>query len=143
MDLFAHLNNLLYKNKTWNKLTEEERKTFNVYMVNKFISMSPDYTGIVDMLQRYTGDLNQETVFNFYYHLLPKKKMYFKYIKGTKTEKDDQKIEMLSRYFECSLSQAAEYMNLLSPESTEEILNKYGFEQPLIKKTNVKKCKQK
>ena len=143
MDLFGHLNNLIYKNKKWNDFTEEERKTFNIYMINKFISMNPSYTGVVDMLQRYTGDLNQETVFNFYYNFLPKQKMYFKYIKGNKTEKDDQKIEILSKYFECSLSQAAEYFNLLSEENIQDILNKYGFEQPTIKKTNVKKRKQK
>jgi hypothetical protein len=143
MDLFGHLNNLIYKNKKWNDFTEEERKTFNIYMINKFISMNPSYTGVVDMLQRYTGDLNQETVFNFYYNFLPKQKMYFKYIKGTKTEKDDQKLEILSKYFECSLSQAAEYFNLLSEENIQDILNKYGFEQPTIKKTNVKKRKQK
>jgi len=143
MDLFGHLNNLIYKNKKWNDFTEEERKTFNIYMINKFISMNPSYTGVVDMLQRYTGDLNQETVFNFYYNFLPKQKMYFKYIKGNKTEKDDQNLEILSKYFECSLSQAAEYFNLLSEENIQDILNKYGFEQPTIKKTNVKKRKQK
>jgi hypothetical protein len=143
MDLFGHLNNLIYKNKTWGQFTEEDRKTFNVYMINKFISMSPDYTGVVDIFQRYSSELTPETVFKFYYNFLPKKKTYFRYIKGKKQKTDSDIIDILSKHFECSKKTALEYLDLISKEYLKEILNLYGYKDPVIKKKNAKKTKSK
>jgi len=143
MDLFGHLNNLIYKNKTWDQLTEEDRKTFNVYMINKFISMSPEYTGIVDIFQRYSAGLNPETVYKFYYNLLPKKKTYFRYIKGKKQKTDSDVINILSKHFECSKKTASEYLDLMSRSYLKKVLDLYGYKDPVIKKKNAKKAKSK
>lgn len=143
MDLFGHLNNLIYKNKTWDQLTEEDRKTFNVYMINKFISMSPEYTGIVDILQKYSAGLDPEIVFKFYYNLLPKRKTYFRYIKGKKQKTDSDIIDILSKHFECSKKTALEYFELMSRNHLKEILDLYGYKDPVIKKKNAKKTKSK
>jgi hypothetical protein len=142
MTLFDHINNLIYKNKKWEDFTEEECKSFNVYMINKFISMKPEYTDVVNQIQHYTGDLSAQTIFNFYYNLLPKKKTYFKYIKGNKVEIDQNIVDILCLHFECGEKHILEYMNLLSSEQIKEILNKYGFDNPTIKKKNVKKSKK-
>jgi hypothetical protein len=145
MNLFDHINNLLYKNKKWEDFTENDRKSFNVYMVNKFISMNPDYTDVVDQFQKYTKDLDSSTVFNFYYNFLPKRKAYFKYIKGDKPEVKEDILNILSLYYECSKKTALEYTDLLTTEELNIILNKYGFdnlyENPPIKKKNAKKGK--
>jgi hypothetical protein len=127
MTIFDHVKNLFLKEKRWNDFNEEERKTFLIYMINKIISMNPNYLGYVNLLQKYTGDLSQEAVFNFYYNILPKGKYFSKYIKGTKTEEDEEKTNYISLYYECSKKQATEYLKLMSPKQIEEILNKYGI----------------
>ena len=45
--------------------------------------MHPDLIEIVDMFQQYTiGPLSKKHVYQLYHDILPKKKMYAKYIKG-------------------------------------------------------------
>jgi hypothetical protein len=143
MDLFGHLNNLSYKNKKWEDFTESDRKSFTVYMVNKFISMNPDYTDVVNKFQKYTKDLDPSTVFNFYYNFLPKQKSYFRYIKGDKPEINKDILGIICLYYECSEKTASEYIDLLTNEELNTILNKYGFDNltPSIKTKNAKKRK--
>jgi hypothetical protein len=143
MTVFDHVKNLFLKEKRWNDFNEEERKTFLVYMINKIISMNPNYLGYVNLLQKYTGDLSQEAVFNFYYNILPKGKNFYKYIKGIKTEEDEEKIKYISLYYECSKKRASEYLKLISTKQIEEILNKYGInngiERPVVQRGRPRK----
>jgi hypothetical protein len=145
MDLFGHINNLSYKNKKWEDFTENDRKSFNVYMINKFISMNPDYTDIVNQFQKYTKDLDSSTVFNFYYNFLPKRKTYFKYIKGDKPKINQDIIDIMCLHYECGEKTALEYIDLLTTDKINTILNKYGFDNltlaPSTKKKNAKKEK--
>jgi hypothetical protein len=127
MTIFDHVKNLFLKERKWDDFNEEERKSFAIYMINKIISMNPSYSGYVNLLQKYTGDLSQETVFNFYYNILPKGKYFSKYIKGIKIEEDEEQIKYISLYYECSTKQAAQYSKLMSSKQIEEILNKYGY----------------
>ena len=76
MNPFDHIKNLHTKKRTWNDFNDEEKKSFNVFIINKGLSMNPNYLGIVNMVQNFTG-LNQilspKEVFNLYYSLLPSK----------------------------------------------------------------------
>lgn len=86
--IFEHLNDLFNKSVTWSNLSDESKKSFSVYMINRFLSMNMDYIEIVNELQPYTmGELTPELVYKLYKDLLPKGKFYFKYIKSKKEEK--------------------------------------------------------
>ena len=94
MNPFDHIKNLHTKKRTWDDFSDEEKKSFNVFIINKGLSMNPDYLGIVNMVQNFTG-LNQiispKEVFNIYFNLLPNKFRFYKWVEGKKPKKIKKK----------------------------------------------------
>jgi hypothetical protein len=83
--IFDQLANLTHKKVAWGKLNEVDQKSFSPYIINRWLSMNPDYIELVDMLQQYTiGLLDKKQVYQLYYELLPQQKTFSKYIKGKK-----------------------------------------------------------
>ena len=102
MNPFEHVKNLHTKKRTWNDFNDEEKKSFNVFIINKALSMNPNYLGIVNMVQNFTGlnqILSQKEVFNLYYSLLPNKFRFYRWIKGAKIKKEKEKAEYLAIHF--------------------------------------------
>ena len=134
MKLFDWLNQITLYKKDWNSFTEEEQKTFNNYMITRFLSMNKDWVEAVNHLQKYTITMETKDVYNLYKNLLPKGKRFLRYIKG-KTDKKYNKdlVKLLSRYFECSNAHVMEYMDLLPVEQLKNILISYGKNKKEIK----------
>ena len=53
MTLFDWLNQITYEKKPWNSFTEEEKESFNCYMVHRFLSMNPEYIEFVNLVQTF------------------------------------------------------------------------------------------
>ena len=131
MNPFDHIKNLHTKKLTWNDFNDEEKKSFNVFIINKGLSMNPDYLGIVNMVQNFTGlnqVLSQKEVFNLYYSLLPTKFRFYKWIKGEKTKKDKEKAEYLAMHFKVSTREAYDYLQILDKKTINKILKNYKNE---------------
>ena len=128
MNPFDHIKNLHTKKRTWNDFNDEEKKSFNVFIINKGLSMNPDYLGIVNMVQNFTG-LNQiispKEVFNIYFNLLPTKFRFYKWIKGAKTKKDKEKAEYLAMHFKVSTREAYDYLQILDKKTIKSITKNY------------------
>jgi len=131
MNPFDHIKNLHTKKRTWDDFNDEEKKSFNVFIINKGLSMNPNYLGIVNMVQNYTG-LNQvispKEVFNIYFNLLPTKFRFYKWIKGTKTKKDKEKAEYLAMHFKVSTREAYDYLQILDKKTIKSITKNYKNE---------------
>ncbi len=131
MNPFDHIKNLHTKKRTWNDFNDEEKKSFNVFIINKGLSMNPDYLGIVNMVQNFTG-LNQvispKEVFNIYFNLLPNKFRFYKWIKGAKSKKDKEKAEYLAMHFKVSTREAYDYLDILDKKTINSILKNYKNE---------------
>ena len=54
MNPFDHIKNLHTKKRRWEDFNDEEKKSFNVFIINKGLSMNPNYLGIVNMVQNFT-----------------------------------------------------------------------------------------
>lgn len=139
--LFDHLNGITSLKTKWENLSEADRKTFSVYMVNRFLSMNSGLTELVDDLQKYTINvLSPREVYKLYSDLLPKEKMFFKYVKGDKEEKyPDKLVDLVSKYYECSNIEAIEYIDIMIQKEESKaqlisILKAYGLEDKEIKK---------
>ena len=76
----------------------------------------------------------KEKIYKFYCEFLPKKSVYSKYIKGTKTKVNEDLLQYISKYYECSFREAEEYITLLKKEDISNILLGYGIEDKEIKK---------
>ena len=128
MNPFDHIKNLHTKKRTWNDFNDEEKKSFNVFIINKALSMNPSYLGIVNMVQNFTGlnqILSQKEVFNLYYSLLPNKFRFYKWIKGEKNKKDKEKAEYLAIHFKVSTREAYDYLKVLDKKTINKIIKNY------------------
>ena len=128
MNPFDHIKNLHTKKRRWEDFNDEEKKSFNVFIINKGLSMNPNYLGIVNMVQNFTG-LNQiispKEVFNIYFNLLPNNFRFYKWIKGEKTKKDREKAEYLAMHFKVSTREAYDYLGILDRKTINSIIKNY------------------
>ena len=130
MNPFDHIKNLHTKQRTWSDFNDEEKKSFNIFIINKALSMNPNYLSIVNMVQRYTNNLlDPKEVFNLYFNLLPNKFRFYKWIKGTK-DKNKEKYQILAQHFKCSSREAKDYMGLLNKKEINQILKLYKNDTP-------------
>jgi hypothetical protein len=129
--IFDHLSGLTDKKVSWEHLTDADRKSFTVYIVNRWLSMNMDFIEIVNEFQKYTiGQISPAETYKLYFDVLPKQKQFNKYIKGKKADKyNSELVELLSKHFLISEKQATEYLDMsqeLSLNTLKEIVKKYG-----------------
>ena len=132
-NLFGWLDEITTHKTPISDISEDSWKNFNSYMTHKYISMHQPYTEIANMAQKFHYT-EQKQIYSFYKEFIPKKKMWLKYIKGKKDKTNKELLESLSKYFECSLSEAKEYSIILDKEGKTSILNSMGYNDKEIKK---------
>ena len=126
MTPFDHIKNLHNKQRRWEDFNDEEKKAFNVYIINKTLSFNPNYLDIVNITQKYsTGQISQKEVFNIYFSLLPNKFRFYRWVKGKKTKKDKEKAEYLAMHFKVSIREAYDYLKILDKKTINKIIKNY------------------
>jgi hypothetical protein len=110
--IFDHLSHITEKKTPWDKLSEADQKSFSPYLINRWLSMNMDLIEIVDMFQQYTiGELDRKHVYQLYQELLPKRKMYNKYIKAKDSDKYNKELlEFVAKHYQISIREATEYV---------------------------------
>lgn len=131
--LFEHLSGLKELKVSWESLSEMDKKTFEPFMINRFLSMDIDNVEIINMLQQYK--LSPREYYKIYLEILPKKRTFSKYIKGEADDKYNKNIlQYLCKYYQVSKSQVIEYMEFMSDDDIVNIIKKYGIEDKQIRK---------
>jgi hypothetical protein len=95
---------------------------WNNWMINRYLSMDPEYCEVVNYVQKNTWQMKGEYLYNLYKDLIPQQYKFLKYIKASKKsdyKKDD--IDAVKAYFEVSEKQAREYIDML-PEDELRII---------------------
>jgi len=133
MTIFDWLKEITYNKSPWNSFTEEDRESFNPYMIHRFLSMNPDYVDFVNTVQTvpYTS---KEKIYHIYLYTIPKRDMWLKYIKSTKTKRQEAMLKYIATYYECSLGEAEEYVDILRDNGIKNILKQSGVDDKEIKK---------
>jgi len=108
----------------WQSLTESEQKQYSVYMINRLLSMDINYLELADDIQYYA--LSPEQSERFYREILPKKKIWNKYLKPTKNTHDQELLELISEHYEISIREASTYINHMSKSEIKNIKTLYG-----------------
>jgi hypothetical protein len=126
--IFDHLGNITWKKTPWDTLDEASQKSFSPYLINRWLSMNPDYIEIVDMFQQYTiGPLSKKHVYQLYFDFLPKQKSFNKYIKGKKSDKYNKDlVKFIANHYEVRKDEAEVYISILGKDEILPLLKKYG-----------------
>ena len=114
----------------WSDISDEDKKSWSNYMVNRFLSMKMDWIDIVNEVQKY--DLEPEIVYKLYTNIFPKGKQWLKYIKGDKKMKYPKWVyEIVSKHLQCSMREASDAVEMYDishggQSELIDILMKYG-----------------
>lgn len=120
VNIFTILNYITWDKKPWNTLSEEEKNCVQPFMIHRYVSMKQEYIEIANIIQKY--NIAPKAVYEFYCEMLPKRKVFLKYVKGGK-KYDTDKLELLSEYLQCSQRELKDNIHLFSDEEVKEISN--------------------
>ena len=132
MTIFDWLNEVSYNKRPWSSFNNEDRESFNLYMINRFISMKENYIDFVNTIQKYS--INKESLYNYYCQLIPKRKTFFRYIKPKKSTLNSNLITILAKYFESSEREIKDNYQLIGKDLSKIILQNIGIDDKQIKK---------
>ena len=133
MTIFDWLNQITYDKKSWEDFTEDQQESFNSYMVHRFLSMYEGYIDITNVVQKFPLT-EKKLIYNTYRSMIPKKKMFLKYIKSAKKKTPQTVLEHIANYFTISLGEAEEYTYILRKEGVHAILFEQGVQEKEINK---------
>ena len=144
--LFDHLNALTVEQNPdyFKTLSDEDKKSWSNFMINRFLSMKPEWVELIASLLPLTQTLEPEQMYQLYINVLPKGKQYLKYTKGKAEDKYEQfLIDLLKKEYDCSERQANEYAEVLyatreGRENIKYICEKYGLTKKEISKLKLK-----
>ena len=136
MTIFDWINQILVKKTHWNEFTADDQKKFSPFIINRWLSMEPEFIEIVNYFQKLAiGTLEPREVYKWYCEILPRGKRFNKYIKGKKDKKYDKElINIISSHFECSKTEIKQNLELIDKTELKEILEKYGKDKKTIKR---------
>lgn len=133
MTLFDWINQILLHKKDWNDFDEVEQKTFNTFMINRFLSMSEDFVDAVNICQEHTFQMKDKDVYNLYRKLIPKQKKFLRYIKGKKDKYPKKLTKFLASHYEVSQREIIDYMPIIDKNHIETIAKQYGKNKKQIR----------
>ena len=122
-DIFQHLKNLTEKKEPWDARNDERVKSYDNFMINRFLSMVELFIPLVNQANRYPN-ISKEAHYNFFLSVLPKRQFYFKYIKKEKELNKESK-EAIAEYFEIGKKEVDSYIEQLTEHQIEQIVKKF------------------
>jgi hypothetical protein len=132
-NIFDWLNEVTLIKRPVEDIPKESWEKWNSYMMHRYLSMYVGYVEIVNYVQKLNPQ-SKKQIYSIYRQLIPKKKIWLKYIKNQNKSQKQELIEYISRYFECGLAEASHYINILPSEEAKSILSEMGVNNKEIKK---------
>ena len=131
-----------HHNENFWKSLDDTKKKYSQYMINRYLSMEPDFITLVNDIQIMQGSSKLKDKYHFllWSELLPNKSIFFKYIGKDKSMNwPKQWIEIVSRHFEISNTEANDAMEMYMVSEggkleLYEILTRYGVTEKEIRK---------
>jgi len=126
--LFEWLNEITVTKTPPENFSEESWDKFNSYMVHRYLSMYIGYIDIVNYVQKI-NPTNKKQIYSIYREMIPKQKVWLKYVKSQTPKKNAELVEYVADYFECSLGEADHYIDILRETGVRSILWKMGIDE--------------
>jgi len=126
--LFEWLNEITITKTPPENFSEESWDTFNSYMVHRYLSMYIDYIDIVNYVQKI-NPTNKKQIYSIYREMIPKQKVWLKYVKSQTPKKNAELVDYVAEYFQCSLGEADHYIDIIREAGVRNILWEMGVEE--------------
>ena len=123
-------------------LTEADKKSYNVYMLNRLISMNPNQALAVAIIQKY-NTLTSDLHYTFLIHVIPKGKQWNEYIKAHAEESYPKwLVERIASHFEISTNEAVDYLDIfyhteINKLELRKLLQLYATDEKYLKEVGV------
>lgn len=131
--IFDWIDHIMVHKAPSSEFTEEDWAKWNSWLINKILSMTPQYLELVEFVQILPPDRKKD-IYEVYKEFIPKRKVWSKYIKSKTPMPNPDLVLAIKTYYKCSLKEAGDYVKLLTKEHIEEILTQLSFEDKEIKK---------
>ncbi len=131
-NLFEWLTEITVNKTPITEISEESWDKFNSYMIHRYVSMNIDYIDIANYIQKINPQ-SKKQIYSIYKEMIPKKKVWLKYIKNEEKKNYQELAEYIADYYECSLGEADHYIDILGI-SVKSILWELGVEDEEIDK---------
>ncbi len=131
--MFKLLDYLTIYKRSWADLSDSEQKIFDVFMVHRVLSMHPDLIDIVGHLNKYYN-IPKENVYTIWLNLLPKEKLYIKYIKKEASKINLELVSILAKQLKISTREVKEYLGIIETKELQKLLWGLGYDAKQIKK---------
>ena len=141
--IFEFISDVFEKKTPWSVLSESDRKSYNSYMMNRWISMNPDYIDFINMIQPYTiGVLAPRECYKLLQGILRNTKFFVKYVKGETTKSkdfNDSLVSFIANKMKWSEFQTVAYLNFIlkmenGNDTIKEFVAAYGYDDKSLKK---------
>ena len=110
--LFEWLNEITLYKTAPEDISQDSWDKWNSYMIHRYVSMNMDYIDVVNYVQKVNPQ-SKKQIYSIYREMLPKKKVYLKYVKNENKRNYQELAEYIADYLECSLGEADQYIDLL------------------------------
>jgi hypothetical protein len=144
--LFDHISAITTEQdpKYFDKLTEEDLKSWSNFMINRFLSMKPEWVELIATLLPLTQTLQPKEMYKLYINVIPKGKYYLKYIKGKSEDKYESfLVDLIKKEYDCSELQANDYIEILYSTREGREYIKYVCQKYAVDKKEITKLKLK
>jgi len=144
--LFDHIKQItnVQDPKYWDKLEEEDKKTWSNYMVLRFLSMKHEWIETIATVQPYLQEVPPKAMYLALIDLLPKGRHFMKYMKPKGADKyEGWLVELVAKHYEVSKLQSEEYLKIFystksGKEKILQLCEDYGTDPKVIKKLKIK-----
>ena len=141
--IFDFLKDIFQHKPDWSSYSEQDKKSFSVYMINRFISMDKSFLPIINELQYYTlSVLSPEQVYKLYSSIFPKMNFFAKYVKNSNKDKEkytDELIKFFVSKYPWNEKECIDNLDILGRDNILEELQKYGLTDQELKKFKLDK----
>ena len=137
--IFSILADVSHKKTDPEIYTDSDWKAYNIYMINKWLSMNSYVTEIINFTQKYYS-LDKKIHYKMLSDILPKQKIFSKYIKGNKVNKfNPELVKLVASHYEVSRKEAKSRIEMYKhfsagTETITEMLRGYGKTKKEIKR---------
>ena len=133
INIFGWLNEITVQKSPPESFSPKSWDNWNSYMVHRFLSMNRYYIDIVNYVQKMNPQSKKE-IYTIYREMIPKKKLWLKYLKKESKTNTKKISEYIGEYMEVGLREANDYISILGKEGIKNILSSMGIEDKEVKK---------